>query len=58
MPVSALWPSASEKKAICWLTAIVPSSASRGVSSSRASRAFFMNVHSKASKGSRKSITL
>ena len=44
MPVSALCPSASEKKAILLSTAIVPSMPKSGVISSIASRAFFMNV--------------
>ena len=45
MPVSAECPSASEKKAIWWFTAIVPSRPSIGVSSSTASRAFFMKLN-------------
>ena len=44
MPVSALWPRASEKKAILLSTAIVPSRPKSGVMSSIASSAFFMNV--------------
>ena len=44
MPVSALWPSASEKNAILLSTAIVPSKPNSGVMSSMASSAFFMNV--------------
>ena len=44
MPVSALCPSASEKKAILLSTAIVPSTPNSGVISSIAKSAFFMNV--------------
>ena len=44
MPVSALWPSASEKNAILLSTAIVPSMPNSGVMSRIASSAFFMNV--------------
>ena len=57
MPVRALWPSASEKKAICWLTAMVPNSPSRGVSSRMASSAFFIKENSSASRGSSASMT-
>ncbi len=43
-PARALWPRASEKNAMRWLTAIVPSRASSGVRRSMASRAFFIKV--------------
>ena len=52
MPVSALCPRASEKNAICWLTAIVPSSPSSGVSSRIARSALTMKSNCKNSKGS------
>ena len=44
MPVSALCPSASEKKAMRLSTAIVPSRPKSGVISKSASSAFFMKV--------------
>ena len=42
MPVRAEWPRASEKKAIWWLTAMVPRRPRRGVRSRIARKAFFM----------------
>ena len=42
--VSAEWPSASEKKAILLLTAIVPSTPSSGVMSRMATKAFFIKL--------------
>ena len=50
-PARALCPRASEKKAILRFTAMVPSSASRGVRSSSASSAFFINWRLNISKG-------
>ena len=57
MPVSALCPSASEKNAICWLTAMVPSRPSSGVSSRMARNAFFIKGELSDSRGSRTSIS-
>ncbi|CVI72390.1 hypothetical protein BN3660_02575 [Eubacteriaceae bacterium CHKCI004] len=46
IPVMAEWPRASEKNAILLFTIIVPSSPNRGVISSTAASAFFINSYS------------
>ena len=51
IPVSAEWPRASEKNAIWWFTAMVPSRPSIGVSRSTARNAFFMKLNWYASRG-------
>src|SRR5699024_5186611 len=51
IPVSAEWPSASEKKDIRLLTTAVPTRPNRGEISRTANRAFFIKSNSVHSKG-------
>nr|WP_301004310.1 hypothetical protein [uncultured Bacteroides sp.] len=51
IPVKALCPNASEKKAILLFTAIVPSNANKGAKNSIANKAFFIKSYCKNEKG-------